>query len=135
MRTKQIAKANSFAANLLLSFSLSTITVGLALLVMPAQGLPLQRRIVIEDLVIFSFFGSAVAIPWIVSAKNFESEVEDFKTNTPCKRCKFYSQELQAHYYLKHPCAVHPTGKPSVDCRDWENVKLSAKLKHEFRNF
>lgn len=124
MRTKQIAKANSFAASLLLSFSLSTITVGLGLLVVPDKVLTIQRRMAIEDLVVFSFFGSGVAIPWIVSAKNFESEVEDSKTKTPCKRCKFYNQELQAHCYLKHPCAVHPTGKPDVNCRDWENMKL-----------
>ena len=52
---------------------------------------------------------------------------------TQCKRCKYYFGKDSIH------CAVHPQGKETPDCNDWQKEpllqKLAANIKSVANNF
>lgn len=121
MKAKTAAKANCFLAYLLLSFSCSTIALGLTCLMLPGNIATPKAKQHAKAWMVYSCFGIGISIPWKTKAKSVQAEIdEDEKTATPCRQCQYYSQELQARQYLQHPCSVHPSGKPDHECRDWE---------------
>ncbi|MGG6262831.1 hypothetical protein ACQ4M3_20680 [Leptolyngbya sp. AN03gr2] len=120
-KLKHIAEANTFTADLLLSFSGCTLALALIISLCPTSVINRENKDFSRSLIPLCLAGIAMGIPWRIGAKHFKKEIdEDLETNSPCRRCKYYSHEAQAKAFLLHPCALHPQGKPDTECRDWD---------------
>jgi len=121
---KQLAAANVFSADFLLSLSSFSLVLAALINLCPESSVCKSfNKDFSRNLVPVCLGALITAIPWKISAKNFQSEIdEETETNTPCRRCVYYSHESQAKAFLKHPCALHPSGKPDIECRDWDKA-------------